>query len=117
MTDLQSDLDVYNEQHRRPNRDGSEQAQLSFINTQFLPPRAMVGGMRLGHYDKETVAAACLSVRNGNDSCDFMTLADFTDLQISPSFTFVRIHQLADFTNCQISPSFTLVPSAAFNHA
>jgi hypothetical protein len=35
------------------------------------------------------------------------TVADFTNLQISPSFTFVRFHELANFTNFQISPSFT----------
>ena len=36
----------------------------------------------------------------------FRKLADFTNMLISPSFTFVRLHQIADFSNYRILPSF-----------
>jgi len=46
-------------------------------------------------------------------------LADFTNFwdQISPSFTFVRFHQLADFINFQMSPShhFQISPTCRFH--
>jgi len=69
---LQSDLDVYNELHERPNRDGSQQGQFSFMNTQFSLQRALITVMRLVHHNEQTVAAARFSMRNADNFCAFM---------------------------------------------
>jgi len=48
MMDLQSDLDLHNEQHGRQNRDRWEEGQLSFNNSQLSLPCAMIVGWDLG---------------------------------------------------------------------